>query len=146
MNAANAERSALPRTELLNRVVGAAATEAARCASDSLGPEHLLLAPLSQRGGVALLALNEMDVNTDELQSAISDETARVSPDAPSLADVLNAATDEAHARNQPYIGTEHLLLGLMRVGPNTAGRALGRVGVSPEQAHSTITRMLATP
>ena len=139
-------------SERMRRTLAAAREDATRLGSDYVSPEHILLGILAQDGaGTAVLA------NLGVTREAVSrDIENRVGPrprkDAGSNIAlpfssrgkrVLEMAMDEAHRLNHSYVGTEHLLLGILRDPTSEASVILAAYGVTPERARAETERQL---
>jgi ATP-dependent Clp protease ATP-binding subunit ClpA len=107
--------------------------EAGALGHDSIGTEHLLLGVLAERDGVAVRALQSLDLSVDELRAEVE---ARIDhgepgpaadhlPFTPRAKKVLELALREALSLGHNYIGAEHILLGLIREGDGTAAKVL---------------------
>lgn len=110
-------------TERARLVLGHAQEEAQRRNQNLIGPDHLLLGLLREEEGLACRVLQALWVDLDALRAAVDGELTRASVPSqgfgllPSAKRVLELAVDEAHRAFNPYLGTEHLLLGLVRQG-----------------------------
>ena len=120
-------------TERAKKLIVHARTEAKKLNSDFVRTEHMLLGLVRERDGVAARALANLGVDLDDLQRSIEQQmrhgaTSSTSDDipfSPSSKKVLEFAIDEARKLNHPYVGTEHILLGLLREGESAAFRLL---------------------
>jgi len=120
-------------TERAKKLIVHARTEAKRLNSDFVRTEHMLLGLVRERDGVAARALSNLGVELDQLQRSIEQHlrpgalTPRNDdiPFSPSSKKVLEYAIDEARKLNHPYVGTEHILLGLLREGESAAFKLL---------------------
>jgi excisionase family DNA binding protein len=117
-----------------------AADEARDFKQPQIGTEHLLLGLLRESEGVAGRVLADLGVKLDEARRAVEvlggiGEGPESIPQAlsPTATDVIEIAFDQAIRLNHHFIGTEHLLLGLLREGEGNAVRVLERLSVSPE-------------
>ena len=106
-----------------------------------IGSEHLLLGLLREGGGPAAKALTACGVTEDKLLSEIEALSGRGTPDAaapqgmtPRTKRIIELAISSASQMGAGYVGTEHLLLGLLREGQNVALTALHNLGVTPNQ------------
>ncbi len=134
-------------TNRAKRVVLNAHNEAARNQMQLIGTEHLLLGLLRVGEGVAIQALEEMGVNPERLRydlerqmergSGVS-QTGEVSFTADAR-DVMSLAWNEARQLRVPYIGTEHILLGLLRLGKGPAYQLLRHYGVDLATARQVV-------
>src|SRR3989304_1700813 len=125
-------------TQRRRRVLSLAHQEAERARQVNIGTEHLLLGLMDEEGGVAGRVLRELGMSSDRVREIIERVAAsegRFDPDKIELAadtqQVLEYAVDEARRLGHHYIGTEHILLGLVRV-DGTATEVLRRLGVTP--------------
>jgi len=136
-------------TQRARRVLSLAHQEAERARQNSIGTEHLLLGLMDEEGGVAGRVLRELGMTSDrvrEVVARISGSAANFDPNrielAPETQQVLEYAVEEARPLGHHYIGTEHILLGLVRV-ESTAMEALRRLGVTPDQIRRQTRRVL---
>lgn len=135
-------------TQRARRVLSLAHQEAERGRQNSIGTEHLLLGLMEEEGGVAGRVLRELGLESSRVREIIE----RVSVDrrnedlkielAPDTQQVLEFAVDEARRLGHHYIGTEHILLGLVRV-DGTAMEVLRRLGVTADQVRRQTRRVL---
>jgi ATP-dependent Clp protease ATP-binding subunit ClpC len=136
-------------TQRARRVLSLAHQEAERMRHNYIGTEHLLLGLIREEGGVAGRVLRELGLEPDRVQEIVE----RLSPPgqnrtgkldlAPGTQQVLEHAVDEARRMGHHYIGTEHLLLGLVRYGEGVALDVLRKMGVTPEQIRRQTRRVL---
>ncbi len=125
-------------TERTRRVLSLAQEEAQRFQHNYIGTEHLLLGLVRQQDGIAARVLKNSGVDLGKVRSTVEFIIGRgdhiilgeISL-TPRAKRVLEFAIDEARQLNHPYIGTEHLLLGLVREGDGIAVGALESLGVS---------------
>src|SRR5574341_1464542 len=135
-------------TQRARRVLSLAHQEAERGHQNSIGTEHLLLGLMEEEGGVAGRVLRELGLESNrvrEIIERVSVENRReeVKIDlAPDTQQVLEYAVDEARRLGHHYIGTEHILLGLVRV-DGTAMEDLRRLGVTADQIRRQTRRVL---
>jgi len=137
-------------TQRARRVLSLAQEEAERLQHNYIGTEHLLLGLIREEGGVAGRVLRELGLEqrrVDELVERMTRATPRTVGIAPELSPgtkrVLELAVDEARRMGHHYIGTEHLLLGLVRLTEGVAIDILKRLGVSPEEVRRQTRRVL---
>ncbi len=133
-------------TERVRKVLAMAREEAARLHHEYVGTEHILLGLIREGEGVAATVLQNLNVELDEIQQKI-EETVRkgkavqaTGPDLPYTSrakKVLELAMAEARELNHSYVGTEHLLLGLLREEKGIAAQVLTEAGVSLEAARA---------
>jgi ATP-dependent Clp protease ATP-binding subunit ClpC len=127
------------------------ATEEARAFNHPyIGTEHILLGLIREDGGVAAQVLNDLGVKLSQARHAVEfivgvgEGPARQDQDLTARAKkVIEYAVDEAKRLNHHYIGTEHLLLGLVRNGEGVATGVLDILGVSLEQVRTQVMRVL---
>ncbi len=136
-------------TQRARRVLSLAHQEAERAHHNMIGTEHLLIALIEEDGGVAGRVLREMGLESERVREMVMRLTGEgKTPPGEKLelsADtqqVLELAVDEAHRLGHHYIGTEHLLLGLIRT-EGTAMEALRRLGVTPDEIRRQTRRVL---
>lgn len=128
-------------TQRARRALSLAQEEAERLQHSSIGTEHLLLGLIREEGGVAGRVLRELGLElprVEELVKRLAKESNR-NPNvelglSPGTKKVLEYAVDEARRMGHHYIGTEHLLLGLIREAQNPALEVLRRLGISPQE------------
>jgi ATP-dependent Clp protease ATP-binding subunit ClpC len=128
--------------------------EAARLHHEYVGTEHILLGLIREGEGVAAAVLANLNVDLEEIQQKIEDSVkkgkaaAAAGPDLPYTSrakKVLELAMSEARELNHSYVGTEHLLLGLLREEKGIAAQVLTDVGVNLEQARAETLRLLGS-
>lgn len=136
-------------TQRARRVLSLAHQEAERARQNSIGTEHLLLGLMDEEGGVAGRVLRELGMTPDrvrEVVARVSGTPANFDPNrielAPETQQVLEYAVDEARRLGHHYIGTEHILLGLVRI-ESVAMEVLRRLGVTPDQIRRQTRRVL---
>lgn len=137
-------------TQRARRVLSIAHREAEYSQSNVIGIEHLLLGLIDEDGGVACRVLRELGVRTENLHEIVKGyiiASLNFSPDHIELgAETQNAleyAVDEAHKLNHHYIGTEHILLGIMRL-DSVAIKILNEFSVTKEKIRNQINLVLS--
>ncbi len=135
-------------TQRARHVLALAHQEAERTRQGFIGTEHLLLGLLAEDGGVAGRVLRELGLEIERVREMIQ----RISSEghyesgkielAPDTQQVLEFAIDEARKMGHHYIGTEHLLLGLVR-SEGAAMDVLKKMGVTPDQVRRQTRRVL---
>ncbi len=136
-------------TQRARRVLSIAHQEAERLHSKEIGTEHLLLGLIQEEGGVAGRVLRELGLEVERVKEMIERviPPGRLFPERIQLSmgteKVIQNAIEEARKLGHQYIGTEHLLLGLVRESEGTAADVLRRLGVSPEQVRRQTRRIL---
>jgi ATP-dependent Clp protease ATP-binding subunit ClpC len=138
-------------TPRAQRVLHLARKEAEQFNHNYVGTEHILLGLVALGSGVAVSALQSLGVDLQglrlEVEKAVGTgadtKTAGNIPFTPRAKKVLALATSEARSLNHSYVGTEHILLGLLREGEGIAARVLENMGVDLEEAREEIMAML---
>jgi len=136
-------------TQRARRVLSLAHQEAERARNNNIGTEHLLLGLMEEDGGVAGRVLRELGMASDrvrEVVKRVSGSSASFDANRVELSmetqQVLEHAVEEARRLGHHYIGTEHILLGLVRV-EGVAMEVLRRLGVTAEQIRRQTRRVL---
>ncbi len=135
-------------TQRARHVLTLAHQEAERARQGFIGTEHLLLGLLKEDGGVAGRVLRELGLETERVREMIQRVSGEGRYDsskielAPDTQQVLEFAIDEARKMGHHYIGTEHLLLGLVR-SEGAAMEVLKKLGVTPDQVRRQTRRVL---
>lgn len=140
-------------TERSRKVLTLASEEAQQYHHDGVGTEHLLLAIMSEGGGVAAKVLQDLQVSPDEVRKQIeAQHPAGEQASSEGLIGMtaqgkqsIELAVQEARALGHHYIGTEHLLLGLLREEEGLANQVLQKVGITYEKAGTRIKQLLST-
>lgn len=116
---------------------------------NTIGTEHLLLGLVEEDGGVAGRVLRDLGLEPERIQEVVDKLTdmgnyrgGKIDL-APGTQEVLEFAIDEARRMGHHYIGTEHLLLGLVRLQEGAAVEVLRKLGVTPEQIRRQTRRVL---
>src|SRR5512144_1412578 len=136
-------------TQRARRVLSLAHQEAERMRHSYIGTEHLLLGLIREEGGVAGRVLRELGLEADRVQEIIERLTGPGQYRggkldlAPGTQQVLEYAVEEARRMGHHYIGTEHLLLGLVRSQDGLAMEVLRKLGVTSEQIRRQTRRIL---
>jgi ATP-dependent Clp protease ATP-binding subunit ClpC len=137
-------------TQRARRVLAYAQEEAERLNHSYIGTEHLLLGLLREESGIAGKVLRDLNVPYERVTELVERITGpgRRTPFSqidltPRTKRVIELAVDEARRLGQHYIGTEHLLLGLIRQGDGVAIDILRQLGVNPEQIRRETMRAL---
>ncbi|MCS6836195.1 MAG: ATP-dependent Clp protease ATP-binding subunit [Anaerolineae bacterium] len=138
-------------TQRARRVLSLAQEEAERLQHGQIGTEHLLLGLMREEGGVAGRVLRDLGLDlrrVEELVLRLTDSGARSAGQnldlSPGTKKVLELAVDEARRMGHHYIGTEHLLLGLVRQQEGVAIDVLRRLGISAEEVRRQTRRVLS--
>src|SRR5712692_89381 len=137
-------------TERARKVLQLALVEAQRFNHNYIGTEHLLLGLVREGEGVAAKVLGNLGVELNKVRSAVEFIIGRgdrtVAGDiglTPRAKKVIELSVDEARRLNHHYIGTEHLLLGLVREGEGIAAGVLESLGVSLDKVRSQVIYVL---
>ncbi|MBO9347699.1 ATP-dependent Clp protease ATP-binding subunit [Chloroflexus sp. MS-CIW-1] len=137
-------------TKRAKQVLQLAAEEARAFNHPYIGTEHILLGLIRESEGIAARVLDELGVKLPQARSAVEfivgsgDSTMVTDQELTARAQkVIKYAIEEANRLNHHYIGTEHLLLGLVRNGEGVATGVLDILGVSLEQVRNQVMRVL---
>ncbi len=138
-------------TPRAQQVLAHARREADRFNHHYIGTEHLLLGLLKLGKGVAVTILENLGVELTAVRRQVEEQIGRGTepqaegniPYTPRVRKVLAMANREAQELNHTYVGTEHLLLGLIRDGDGVAGQILRHFGVDLEQARRELLDVL---
>jgi ATP-dependent Clp protease ATP-binding subunit ClpC len=136
-------------TQRARRVLSLAHQEAERMRQNYIGTEHLLLGLMKEEGGVAGRVLRELGLDAVRMEEVIiritgSGQYTTAKLDlSPGVQRALENAVEEARKMGHHYIGTEHLLLGLVQLGEGVALDVLRKMGVSAEQIRRQTRRVL---
>ncbi|MFH1239068.1 MAG: ATP-dependent Clp protease ATP-binding subunit [bacterium] len=138
-------------TERAQRVILLAQEEAKRLNHDYLGTEHLLLGLVALSEGVAAVALNNLGIDLKKLRQEI-EKTIGVGenilllgeiPFTPRAKRVLELSVEEAQNMGHNYVGTEHILLGLIKEGEGVAAKVLESLGATLDRVRTEIISLL---
>src|SRR5688572_9549432 len=140
-------------TERARKVILLAKQEAKRFNHDYIGTEHILLGLLREGEGVAAAVLQSLNMNLDNIRLEVEKlvqpgPTTVVSGDlpfTPKAKKVMELAMDEARALGHNYIGTEHLLLGLIREGEGVASQVFMNMGLDLEKVREEVIKLLGS-
>src|SRR6478735_3944320 len=136
------------------KVLAMAREEAARLHHEYVGTEHILLGLIREGEGVAATVLQNLSVELDDIQQKIEETVKKgkasqtTGPDLPYTSrakKVLELAMSEARELSHSYVGTEHLLLGLLREEKGIAAQVLTDAGVNLDAAKAETLRLLGT-
>ncbi len=138
-------------TERVRKVIYLAREEAARLQHDYIGTEHLLLGVIREGEGIAATVLNNLGLDLDrirqEVENMVSPSGGTMTigeiPFTPRAKRVLELAVEEARALGHNYVGTEHLLLGLIREGEGVAAKVLLELGVDRKRVREETLKLL---
>ena len=136
-------------TQRARRVLSLAHQEAERARQNNIGTEHLILGLMDEEGGVAGRVLRDLGMTPErvrEVVQRVSGASINFDPNrielAPETQQVLEYAIEEARRLGHHYIGTEHILLGLVRI-ESTGMEVLRKLGITPDQIRRQTRRVL---
>jgi ATP-dependent Clp protease ATP-binding subunit ClpC len=139
-------------TDRVKKVMQIAREESVRLGNDYVGTEHLLLGLIKEGDGVAVAVLRSMGADMEDLASNIEKSITstggmmtigQMLPFTPRAKKVLEIAANEARSMSHKYIGTEHLLLALMKDTESAAANALAAAGLEYEKIKEEIGKVL---
>ena len=138
-------------TNRARRVIVDAQNEARRLSHNYIGPEHILLGLINEGDGVGANALEAMQISTDTVRRRIEEITGRGQappstghiPFTPRAKKVLELSLREALQLGHNYIGTEHILLGLIHEGDGVAAQVLVGLGVELDRTRQLVIQIL---
>ncbi|MBK8230403.1 MAG: ATP-dependent Clp protease ATP-binding subunit [Candidatus Eisenbacteria bacterium] len=138
-------------TERVRKVIFLAREEASRLQHDSIGTEHLLLGLLREGEGIAATVLSNLGLDLDAIRHAVENMVAQTGgtltigeiPFTSNAKRVLELSVDEARQLGHNYVGTEHLLLGLIREGEGVAAKVLMDMGVDRKKVREETLKLL---
>src|SRR5216684_6807969 len=140
-------------TERARKVLSLAQEEAQRFQHNYIGTEHLLLGLVREGEGVAAKVLSNLGVELNKVRDTVEAIIGRGDRIVlgeigltPRAKKVIELAVDEARRLNHYYIGTEHLLLGLVREGEGIAAGVLESLGVNLEKVRTQTIQVLSQP
>lgn len=137
-------------TDRVKRVMQLAREESARLGHDYIGTEHFLLGIIRDGEGVAVNVLENLGLDLDEVRQSIEDATATVGgsmtigqvPFTPRAKQVLEIAAYEARALKSKFVGTEHLLLALVKDKDGSASQILSAFGINYKMIKDEIQKL----
>ena len=137
-------------TDRARRVVVLAQEEARRLDHDYIGTEHLLLGLIREGEGVGARALESFEISLDAVRQQVEEIIGRGQqeppghiPFTPRAKKVLELSLRESKQLGHNYIGTEHILLGLLREGDGVAAQVLVRLGADLNRVRQQVIRLL---
>jgi excisionase family DNA binding protein len=140
-------------TERARKVLSMAESEARHYHHPAVGTEHLLLALILEGGGIGARTLINAGISGEQIRQEVEllhplGEESESSPEllamTPRSKKVITLAVEEARTLGHHYLGTEHLLLGLIRMKEGLAEQILSKLGITYEQSLEEIKRLLA--
>ncbi|MCM3744784.1 ATP-dependent protease ATP-binding subunit ClpC [Sporosarcina luteola] len=139
-------------TQRAQKVLQLAQEEAIRLKHESIGTEHILLGLIREGGGIAAKALEAIDISFDTIEKGVeslvgagSKEVGPIVHYTPRAKKVIELSVDESRKLGHSYIGTEHILLALIREGEGVAARVLNNAGVSLNRARQQVLQLLGS-
>jgi ATP-dependent Clp protease ATP-binding subunit ClpC len=138
-------------TERAQKVLSLAQEEAVRLGHTNIGTEHILLGLIREGDGIAAKALVALGLGMEKIQKEVETLIGRGSGQPTSIAytprakKVIELSMDEARKLGHTYVGTEHILLGLIREGEGVAARVLNNLGVSLNKARGQVLQLLGS-
>ncbi|MDQ7095257.1 ATP-dependent Clp protease ATP-binding subunit [Desulfosporosinus sp. PR] len=136
-------------TERAEKVLTIAQSEAKRMGHQVVGTEHILLGLIQEGEGIAAQALKGLGLDLEKIRGIVEEVAGVGQPNngvielTPRVKKVLELANEEAHRQDVNYIGTEHILLGLIMEGEGIAARILANLNVSPERVWKQVVKLL---
>jgi deazaflavin-dependent oxidoreductase (nitroreductase family) len=141
-------------TDRARLVVVGAQREARELNQHYIGPEHVLLGLLAEGGGLGVRSLEALGISPQTVRQRVEEAVGRANPAervpsghipfTPQAKKVLELSLREARNLGHNYIGTEHILLGLIATGEGTAAAVLHGVGADLDGVRAQVTRMVA--
>ena len=138
-------------TERAQKVLALAQEEAVRLGHNNIGTEHILLGLIREGEGIAAKALTALGLGPDKIQREVEaligrgNESTQTIHYTPRAKKVIELSMDEARKLGHSYVGTEHILLGLIREGEGVAARVLNNLGVSLNKARQQVLQLLGS-
>lgn len=138
-------------TERAQKVLALAQEEALRLGHNNIGTEHILLGLVREGEGIAAKALQALGLGSEKIQKEVESligrgqEMSQTIHYTPRAKKVIELSMDEARKLGHSYVGTEHILLGLIREGEGVAARVLNNLGVSLNKARQQVLQLLGS-
>ncbi|WP_026688654.1 ATP-dependent protease ATP-binding subunit ClpC [Alteribacter aurantiacus] len=138
-------------TERAQKVLALAQEEATRLGHNNIGTEHILLGLVREGEGIAAKALSALGLSPEKIQTEVEqligrgEEGSKTIHYTPRAKKVIELSMDEARKLGHSYVGTEHILLGLIREGEGVAARVLNNLGVSLNKARQQVLQLLGS-
>ncbi|MDR7240434.1 ATP-dependent protease ATP-binding subunit ClpC [Neobacillus drentensis] len=138
-------------TERAQKVLALAQEEAIRLGHNNIGTEHILLGLTREGEGIAAKALYGLGLGSEKIQKEVENligkgqEASQTIHYTPRAKKVIELSMDEARKLGHSYVGTEHILLGLIREGEGVAARVLNNLGVSLNKARQQVLQLLGS-
>ncbi|MFW5437013.1 ATP-dependent protease ATP-binding subunit ClpC [Paenibacillus apiarius] len=138
-------------TERAQKVLALAQEEAVRLGHNNIGTEHILLGLIREGEGIAAKALVALGLGLEKIQDEVESLIGRGQEQPTNIAytprakKVIELSMDEARKLGHTYVGTEHILLGLIREGEGVAARVLNNLGISLNKARQQVLQLLGS-
>ncbi|MEN8697757.1 ATP-dependent protease ATP-binding subunit ClpC [Bacillus infantis] len=138
-------------TERAQKVLALAQEEAIRLGHSNIGTEHILLGLVREGEGIAAKALYALGLGSEKIQKEVENligrgqDSSQTPHYTPRAKKVIELSMDEARKLGHSYVGTEHILLGLIREGEGVAARVLNNLGVSLNKARQQVLQLLGS-
>ncbi|WP_124728603.1 ATP-dependent Clp protease ATP-binding subunit [Staphylospora marina] len=138
-------------TERAQKVLALAQEEAVRLGHGNIGTEHILLGLVREGEGIAAKALIALGLGMEKIQKEVESMIGRGQGQPVNIAytprakKVIELSMDEARKLGHTYVGTEHILLGLIREGEGVAARVLSNLGISLNKARQQVLQLLGS-
>ncbi len=138
-------------TERAQKVLALSQEEAIRLGHHNIGTEHILLGLIREGEGIAAKALKELGLEAKKIQNEVEKLIGKGTQPmksihyTPRAKKVVELSQDEARKLGHPYVGTEHILLGLIREGEGVAARVLHNLDVSLNKARQQVLQLLGS-
>ncbi|MCI0767236.1 ATP-dependent protease ATP-binding subunit ClpC [Bacillus sp. TL12] len=138
-------------TERAQKVLALSQEEAIRIGHNNIGTEHILLGLVREGEGIAAKALIALGLSPEKVQKEVEGligrgtEMSQTVHYTPRAKKVIELSMDEARKLGHSYVGTEHILLGLIREGEGVAARVLNNLGVSLNKARQQVLQLLGS-
>lgn len=138
-------------TERAQKVLALAQEEAIRLGHNNIGTEHILLGLISEGEGIAAKALQALNLDMEKIRKEVETLIGKGAEGnqnihyTPRAKKVIELSMDEARKLGHTYVGTEHILLGLIREGEGVAARVLNNLGVSLNKARQQVLQLLGS-
>ncbi len=141
-------------TERVRKVLAMAREEALRLHHEYVGTEHMLLGLIREGEGVASTVLDRLGIDAAKLQARLEEVVQQGRSNAPSMPDLpytsrakkaLELAMSEARVLHHSYVGTEHILIGLLREEKGIAAQVLREAGLTLDNARAEVLTVLGS-
>lgn len=138
-------------TERAQKVLALSQEEAIRLGHNNIGTEHILLGLIKEGEGIAAKALLALDLEKSKIQEevealiGVGQKGSKTIHYTPRAKKVIELSMDEARKLGHTYVGTEHILLGLIREGEGIAARVLNNLDVSLNRARQQVLQLLGS-